>query len=98
MLLTCTSNTAFADDAYTLTADGRKFEPATLEVPAGKKFKLTVKNTGAKAIEFESDELNREKVIPAGASAVIGIGPLKPGAYPFFDEFNESVKGQIVAK
>jgi len=50
------------------------------------------------AAEFESSELNREKVEPAGQSAVIYVGPLSPGTYPFFDDFHQSTRGRIVAK
>lgn len=93
------AGTAFAGEtAYALTIQGGKFEPSTLSVKAGVKFKLTVSNKGAKAAEFESAELNREKVIPAGTNAVIYIGPLAPGTYPFFDDFDQKNSGRIVAK
>ena len=39
--------------------------------------------------EFESHQLNREKVIAAGSAASIFIGPLKPGKYAFVGEFHE---------
>lgn len=83
---------------HTLTIRDGKFEPSTLQVKAGVKFKLTITNTSAKSAEFESSELNREKVVPAGGSGSIYIGPLEPGTYPFFDDFNQSNRGRIVAK
>jgi plastocyanin len=98
MLLTSGSNAASAADSYTLTIDGQKFEPATLEVKAGEKFKLVLKNTGTTPAEFESEQLSREKVVPPGASVTINLGPLKPGTYAFEDEFHPVAKGQIVAK
>ena len=49
--------------------------------------------------EFESHDLNREKVVPPGAKATIYIGPLKPGRYKFFGEYHEATaKGVIVAE
>jgi hypothetical protein len=69
-----------------------------LEVPSGVKFKLVVTNARKAAAEFESHELNREKVIPAGKSATISVGPLKPGNYSFFDDFRKSTKGQMIVK
>ena len=81
-----------------LTLGPKGFEPGTLTVKAGVKIQLTVKNATGDAAEFESAELNREKVVPAGGSAVIYIGPLSPGIYPFFDDFNQSVQGRIIAK
>ncbi len=84
---------------YQLTAKDGRFSPETVEVPAGKKFKLVVSNEGPGAEEFESRELNREKIIPAGKKADIILGPLKPGTYGFFGEFHpKTAKGQIVAK
>ena len=73
--------------------------PETLEVPAKKKVKLVVKNQDPTPEEFESYELNREKVIPGNAQAIIFIGPLEPGTYPFFGEFNpKTAQGKIIAK
>lgn len=84
---------------FQLTAKDGRFVPETVEVPAGKKFKLVVNNEGPGPEEFESHELNREKVIPAGKKADILLGPLKPGTYSFFGEFHpKTAKGQIVAK
>ena len=76
-----------------------KFEPSTIEVPAGKRFKLEVVNAGPGAIEFESKPLKQEKVIAAGASASLTLGPLKAGSYKFFDDYHEATaQGTIVAK
>lgn len=76
-----------------------KFIPETLPVPAGVKFKLIVKNEDDTAEEFESYELNREKVIAPKSQATIYIGPLEPGTYPFFGEFNQkTAQGRMVAK
>jgi len=74
----------------TFTVDIRDhlFHPALLVVPANTKIKLIVINSDASPEEFESYELNREKVIMGGAKATIFIGPLAPGEYPFFGEFN----------
>ena len=40
--------------------------------------------------------LNREKVIPSRSKAVIFIGPLAPGKYPFFGEFHEATAHGVV--
>jgi hypothetical protein len=76
-----------------------RFIPDKLEVPAGVKFKLVVKNQDPTAEEFESYELNREKVIAPNSQAIIYIGPLEPGTYPFFGEFNQkTAQGKMIAK
>ena len=64
------------------------FLPDTLTIPAGVKVKLVIYNRDATPEEFESYELNREKVILGGRKAIVFIGPLAPGEYPFFGEFN----------
>ena len=88
-----------ADNEFIVAIQDHKFQPETLIVPAGKKIKLTIENRDATAEEFESHALGREKVIPAKSSAVIYIGPLQPGNYPFVGEFNEkTAKGTIVAQ
>lgn len=84
---------------FSLSIKDHKFSPATLEVPADTKVKLVIKNEDPSAEEFESFELNREKVIAGGATGVVFIGPLSAGKYPFFGEFNpDSARGEIVAK
>jgi plastocyanin len=82
-----------------LTIKNHRFEPAELEVPAGQSFTLNVSNQDASPEEFESDDLDIEKVIPGGRSAVIKVGPLDAGRYEFYGEYHEdSARGVIVAK
>ncbi len=92
---------ARADDApeQHLSLKNHAFVPAELTVPAGQKIKLTVKNEDATPAEFESYELNREKVVPANGEIVVYLDPLDPGAYPFFDDFHrDTTTGKIIAK
>jgi hypothetical protein len=84
---------------YELSIKDHKFEPAALEIPQGQKVKLVVKNLDPTPEEFESYELNREKIIPGNSQAIIFVGPLKAGEYPFFGEFNQqTAQGKVVAK
>jgi plastocyanin len=88
-----------ADIEIALVIKNHRFEPAELRVPAGQRVKLVVHNQDSTAEEFESHSLNREKVIPGGSKATIYIGPLKPGRYDFFGEYNEATaKGAVVAE
>jgi hypothetical protein len=88
-----------ADVDYTLVIKEHRFQPSELTVPSGKKIKLLIENQDATPEEFESHELNREKVIAGHASVSLYIGPLDPGRYPFNGEFNEATaNGIIVAK
>lgn len=75
------------------------FVPAEITVPSGVKIKLLIQNEDATPEEFESHELNREKIVPAKGTAVVFVGPLKPGRYPFFGEFNAATaRGTLVAE
>lgn len=75
------------------------FYPAEIIVPARKKIKLIIYNRDKTAEEFESYELNREKIIMGNRKGMVFIGPLEPGDYPFFGEFNpETAQGKIIAR
>ncbi|MDO8412849.1 MAG: cupredoxin domain-containing protein [Gallionellaceae bacterium] len=88
-----------AETEYIVVIKNHVFEPAEITIPAGKKIKLQVDNQDATPEEFESHELNREKVIPGKTKASIFIGPLKSGRYPFFGEFNaKTAQGVIIAE
>jgi len=88
-----------ADGDYKLVIKDHRFDPAELTIPAGKKIKLTILNQDDTPEEFDSHDLNREKVIAGHSSATIFIGPLKPGRYKFDGEFHDdTAKGVIIAK
>lgn len=75
------------------------FKPRVLQVPAGKKIKIEIFNTGTDAIEFESVQLRKEKALNPGGSSFVVIYPLDPGSYAFFDDFHlNGAGGSIVAK
>jgi plastocyanin len=92
---------AFADDLPTLqlTAKDGHFFPETVEAPAGKKFRIVIKNEGATPEEFESRELRKETVLAPGVTRTVVFAPMKPGVYKFFGDFHpDTAKGQIVVK
>lgn len=94
-LLSCTSLAAAAPVVEIEIRD-HLFFPSEVNVPAGTKVKLVVRNLDPTPEEFESYELNREKVISGNSQAVIFIGPLAPGEYPFFGEFNPKTAQGVV--
>ena len=82
---------------YTLELKDHLFFPAVIEIPANEKVKLIIYNRDSTPEEFDSFDLNREKVIFPHKKAVIFIGPLPEGQYHFFGEFNpNSAKGTVV--
>jgi len=90
---------AAQEPTYTLVVKDHKFQPTEIEIPADKKIALIVKNEDPTPEEFESVELRREKVIPGGEQIIVYIGPLKPGRYEFFGDFNPATaRGHIVVR
>ncbi len=84
---------------YTIVIKDHKFSPEEIVVPAGEKIKLIVDNQDPTPEEFESHDMNREKIIGGNKKAKIFVGPLKPGKYHFFGEFNmDTANGYIIAK
>jgi len=96
VLALCSMSVFAADSEVMVVIRDHKFDPAEIRVPSGQKVKLIVHNQDATPEEFESHELNREKVIAPGTKVNIYIGPLKPGRYPFFGEFNEKTARGVV--
>ena len=94
-----TATVSFAQEAaISVTVKGKRFVPSTLHAPANKPIKITVHNADSVAAEFESRTLRVEKIVPPGGTVVINVKPLAPGNYSFFDDFNPSNQGVLVAK
>ena len=75
------------------------FFPDTLVIPANQKVRIRIFNEDPTPEEFESFELNREKVIAGNSQTVIFIGPLKEGEYFFFGEFfPKTAQGVVIVE
>ena len=94
------STPVVADDLeYTIVIKNNRFEPSEITVPAGKRVKLIIDNQDATAEEFESHDLQREKVIAGNSRGTVWVGPLAAGRYAFVGEFHEdTAKGTLVVK
>jgi hypothetical protein len=99
LIFATATGAAAQDPAYTLVIKDHQFQPTEIEVPAGQKIAIAVKNNDSTPEEFESIELRREKVVAGGKEIIVYIGPLKPGKYEFFGDFNpKTARGHIIAK
>src|SRR5947207_10979338 len=99
LILAMTIGATAQEPAYTLVIKDHQFQPTEIEIPAGQKIALLVKNNDTTPEEFESTELRREKVVAGGEQITVYIGPLKPGKYEFFGDFNPTTaRGHIIAK
>jgi plastocyanin len=90
---------AAADEPATIiTLRDHRFDPADVEIAAGAKVRLVVRNAGSESAEFESHSLHREKVVTGGGEISLSVGPLKPGSYEFFDDFHPETRGHLIVK
>jgi hypothetical protein len=93
----CAGQAVAGDPEFQLAIEAHHFAPTELTVPAGQKIRLVVENRDKTAEEFESYALNREKIVAPGQKTVIFVGPLKPGRYEFFGDFNPATaRGWLV--
>jgi len=98
-LLLCSFATNAKRPEYHIVIKNHLFYPAEIIIPANKKIKLIIVNHDEQIEEFDSFALNREKVIFPQRPAIIFIGPLPVGDYPFFGEYHpNSARGKIIVK
>lgn len=88
---------AAEDSSSVLTMHNQKFNPDKLTVPAGAKVRIVLRNLDSVPDEFESYDLSREVIVPGHSEVVIYIGPLNPGTYEIFNDYNLTMQGSIVA-
>jgi len=97
--LACFGASAAEIHEATLVIKDHRFVPAEMKVPPDRKIKLTVVNQDASAEEFESYELNREKVVAGNSRIVVFVGPLARGKYPYFGDFHmDTAKGTLIVE
>ena len=90
---------AHAAEPIALIFRQHRFYPDHITVAAGERFRIIVQNTDDTADEFESTDLNREKLVAAGGHATVFLGPLNAGSYRFFGDFHpDTAQGVIEAK
>ena len=101
-LLICTGVVPVRADeqlSLILTIKDHRFEPAELNVPAGRPFVIRIKNLDPAVEEFESAALKIEKIIAGGSEGTVRIRGLDRGRYEFTGEFHaETAKGILIAE
>jgi hypothetical protein len=89
---------AWAADPISLTLKDHRFVPADVTAPANERFRIEVVNQDPTPSEFESSDLRVEKIVVPGGKISVMAGPLKPGKYTFFDDYNpDQAKGTLTA-
>jgi plastocyanin len=90
---------ALADDpTFPIVMKNNQFVPSDVQIPAGAKVKLVVRNENQTPSEFESNQFHREKVVGPQQEITVYVGPLDPGSYEFFDDFHPQTRGHLVVK
>ena len=90
---------ALADDpTFQITMKNNQFVPSDVQIQAGTKVKLVVRNDNQTTSEFESNQFHREKVVGPGQEITVYVGPLAPGSYEFFDDFHPQTRGHLIVK
>ncbi len=80
-----------------LTIKDQQFTPKQIQVPARTKVEIRVNNEDRFPAEFESSDMSREVVVPGNSTVSVYIGPLPPGRYNFFNDFNHAAQGWVVS-
>jgi plastocyanin len=97
-LLACAAAALADDPSFSILMKNNQFIPSEVQIPAGVKVKLLVRNENSTASEFESIQFHREKVVPPGQEISVFVGPLNPGSYEFYDDFHPETRGHLVVK
>jgi len=95
-LLGLAAGAVLAAEPLQIEIQAQGFVPQEIQVPAGTKVQLIIKNDDALPAEFESYDLSREIVVPAHGQVKLFIGPLDPGRYRFFNDFHQQSEGWVV--
>ena len=90
---------AGAKETFVINIKDHKFDPPQLTVPANQKFLVKVINQDPTAEEFESYDLNREKIVNGNKNIIVYLGPLSKGSYKYFGDFHQSTaQGTVIAQ
>jgi plastocyanin len=88
-----------ANNEFLIQIKDHKFVPSTINVSANNNFKLIIENLDKTLEEFESDDLKKEKLVPAGKKITIAVNALKAGEYKFYGDFHQkTAQGKIIVK
>jgi hypothetical protein len=82
-----------------LTLKDHRFLPDEIHLPTGKPAILKIRNEDATAEEFDSSDLQVEKIIAGKASVTVRLRPLGPGRFRFMGEFHpETAQGVVISE
>jgi hypothetical protein len=71
------------------------FYPKDIVIPPKTRVRIEVQNLNTTPSEFESSDMRVEKIVVPGGKISLFIGPLQPGVYRFFDDYNPATIGTV---
>lgn len=84
---------------YHLVIKNHRWNHDTVVIPANTKVRFVLENQDDTPEEFDSRDLNVEKVLMGHSKGRVYIGPLKPGRYKFQGEYHPAhAQGVVIAK
>jgi len=90
---------ADATATHELVIREHRFEPSEIDVPAGRRAVIHLRNLDPTAEEFDSSALRVEKVVGGHGEGTVRLQPLSPGSYKFMGEYHPgTAQGVVVAK
>ncbi|HKB58756.1 MAG TPA: cupredoxin domain-containing protein [Gallionellaceae bacterium] len=84
---------------YHLVIKNHRWNHDTVVIPADTKVRFLLENQDDTPEEFDSRDLNVEKVLMGHSKGQVYIGPLKAGRYKFQGEYHPThAQGVVIAK
>jgi len=97
-----TAATTATGGSIKITLTEFKYSTPTIELKAGEKVTLELKNAGTVEHDFNMDAVGLKVLIKSGQSATRTLGPLTPGTYEFYcavtGHKEAGMKGQLIVK
>ena len=92
-------SSAEGENVLKISIKSKKFVPDEIHIRANQAVTFRIINEDATPVEFESSDLNKEKLVPPGKTIDIPLKGLKPGTYEFFSDFGpKDLRGKIIVE
>jgi heme/copper-type cytochrome/quinol oxidase subunit 2 len=81
------------------TIRNQRFVPDEIHLKAEEPVIFQIVNEDRVPVEFESSDLNKEKMVMPGKTLELKFKGLKPGSYEFFSDFGpKTLRGRIIVE
>ena len=99
ILVALISTTGSGNSIVKTSIRKQRFVPDEIHIKAGEPVTLQILNEDPAPVEFESTDLNKEKMVLPGKLLEIQLKGLKPGTYEFFSDFGpKELRGRIIVE